>query len=315
MKLSKTEFIEKLKEKYGEPFEILEYNGMSKPGIYYCGYCKKEYSFYKMGKLLSEKRKHICTHCWNSSYTKEILDMFPNNEFEFIKIGYKENLHKPTIIYKCLKCNQEIEKPFVEFLKYPTCIYCRENSKRRNTIGLIYQLPKDIIPLEEYKGKEEKILFKHSCGFIFKTKPAYIINGKTSCPKCNRKISKGERKIMNFLDSNNIIYEKEKKFDWADLKRYDFYLKDYNLIIEYNGMQHYIDRGFFKLSVSEQQKIDNLKEKLAIEHKIDYLVIPYTDFDNIESILAQRLSLTGVGLSVDNSKRNAPYLNMGEDIV
>ena len=294
-RLNKQDFIQAVQDKYpNDKFKIIEYNGTSKPGRYYCELCQKEYKISRMGKLLASERKHVCSHCWLSHYTQEVLDMFPNNNFDFIKIGYKENLHKPTIIYKCKNCQQIIEKPFIEFLKYPTCIYCDFNAKRRNTIGFLKILPKEFELLEEYQGKDKKVLFRHNCGFIFRTAPNNIINGGTGCPKCSKTVSRGEKRIIRFLELYNIEYEKEKKFNWSGLKRYDFFLPKYNLIIEFNGKQHYIENDFFELSLSQQQERDKEKYQMAQEHGINYLIIPYTSINEIEEILTQRLSLVGV---------------------
>lgn len=62
--LSKEEFIKVVREKYHEPFEILEYNGTSKRGRYKCGLCKKEFSIYRMGVLIKDEREHFCPKCW-----------------------------------------------------------------------------------------------------------------------------------------------------------------------------------------------------------------------------------------------------------
>jgi hypothetical protein len=52
----------------------------------------------------------------------------------------------------------------------------------------------------------------------------------------------GEKIMKQILEQNNVKYEWQKKFD--DLKnvfhlKYDFYLSDYNAIIEIHGIQHY----------------------------------------------------------------------------
>ena len=53
-------------------------------------------------------------------------------------------------------------------------------------------------------------------------------------------MSYGEEKISNILKENNIYFEREKSF--ADLKhglfRFDFYLPNNNIIIEFDGEQH-----------------------------------------------------------------------------
>ena len=57
--------------------------------------------------------------------------------------------------------------------------------------------------------------------------------------------SKGEMKIKNILNENNIQYIQEKRFsdcifkDTNKIARFDFYLPEHNCIIEYDGIQHF----------------------------------------------------------------------------
>lgn len=87
--------------------------------------------------------------------------------------------------------------------------------------------------------------------------------------------------------SNEKTFEIEYSFSWQSNKkrRYDFYLPNYNLIIEYNGEQHYVENKYFKVPLKEQQRIDAEKEKEAVAHGYNYLIIGYFDFDNIDTIL------------------------------
>lgn len=41
------------------------------------------------------------------------------------------------------------------------------------------------------------------CGFIWRITPSNLKQGK-GCPKCNKKVSKGEQKIINWLNKNQI---------------------------------------------------------------------------------------------------------------
>lgn len=65
-----------------------------------------------------------------------------------------------------------------------------------------------------------------------------------SCPKCSVS-SRGERKLIDLFQKLNIKYEYQKIFETCrfpntnSLARFDFYLPKYNIIIEYNGIQHY----------------------------------------------------------------------------
>lgn len=288
MRYNKESFVKALREKYDEPFEIIEFNGTSKKGIFKCGLCQKQYNFYRMGKLLSPDRKHLCLHCFGSQYIEEVLEIFSKrDDIIFEKTGYKDNLHKPTVIFKCKKCGNETEKPYVEFIKYPTCIHCGPNAKRRTKATI--PLPQGFELLEEYEGQYTKKLVRHDCGFIFKIRPKDLITGHSYCPKCSKKASKGERKIMAFLDEENIDFIKEKTFSWAGKRRYDFYIPSLKLIIEYNGIQHYKEVPNFPITLSEQQEIDAWKKEKALQNGLKYLTISYLDYNHIEDILAQRL--------------------------
>lgn len=96
--------------------------------------------------------------------------------------------------------------------------------------------------------------------------------------------SYGEEYIKELLDSANIKYEREKTFD--DLRfetgyfaRFDFYLPDYNVIIEYDGKQHFIE-GKSVFDNPEQfaitQEHDKIKNDYCKSKGIKLVRIPYT---------------------------------------
>lgn len=137
------------------------------------------------------------------------------------------------------------------------------------------------------------------------------------CPKCGRKweaqindrnrrfansklcshcsMSYGENKISEFLCHNNIRYIYEKTFDdlfglKGGLLSYDFYLIDYNLLIEYQGEFHDGSGGLYtKLNLKSQKDHDDRKRNYAKKHNIDFLEIWYWDYDNIDKILFNKL--------------------------
>ena len=90
----------------------------------------------------------------------------------------------------------------------------------------------------------------------------------------------------------NIIFVRNKTFD--DLKdkkflSYDFYIPEYNLLIEYNGKQHYKENSFKRHDLKLQRHHDWLKRKYAKNHNIKLLTIPYWDYKIIENILEEKL--------------------------
>ncbi len=62
----------------------------------------------------------------------------------------------------------------------------------------------------------------------------------SGCPKCNS--SRGENHIRKILELNNIEFIEQKTFKKLKYKKYlkcDFYIPKRNLVIEFNGIQHY----------------------------------------------------------------------------
>jgi very-short-patch-repair endonuclease len=56
----------------------------------------------------------------------------------------------------------------------------------------------------------------------------------------------------------------------------DFYVPDFNLFIEYDGIQHFQEQKFFDHSLSWQRQHDHHKDAYAKKHHIKMLRIPYT---------------------------------------
>ena len=100
--------------------------------------------------------------------------------------------------------------------------------------------------------------------------PKSHLNG-CGCPKCRN--SYLERKMETFLNEAKIIFEKEKSFPWLKNKEnnnlfLDFYLPQYNVAIECQGVQHFIP---IKNNVEKFNKIqynDIEKKTKCIENHI-----------------------------------------------
>ena len=149
--------------------------------------------------------------------------------------------------------------------------------------------------LEEYKNIDEPILMKHKlCNTTFKVSPYQFIarSNKKYCPKCYLNKSHGEVLIADFLNKNNIKYEKEKTFPDLMFSRFDFYLPELNIIFEFDGKQHYEFVEYFHHSLEEfqrRQDNDNRKNEYCIKNKITLFRIPYWEEENIQSILTKIL--------------------------
>ncbi len=122
----------------------------------------------------------------------------------------------------------------------------------------------------------------------FEQEPASHINAKCGCRRC--KISKGELRIINFLKIKNIKHD---HLYIVDKMEFDFFLPDYNIFIEYDGEQHFKPIEFFggEISYKKQKLNDDKKNYYCFINKYNLLRIAYYDYDNIETILNQKVSI------------------------
>lgn len=138
----------------------------------------------------------------------------------------------------------------------------------------------------EYKNAHSKITIVCPEHGEFKQTPNNHKNGN-GCPACCE--STGEVQIRTFLENKCVKYMSQHKF--LDCKNilslpFDFYLPEYNLCIEYNGMQHYKPIEYFGGNIGfKKRKInDKIKVKYCKDHNISLLIIKYNE--NVNKKLA-----------------------------
>lgn len=157
------------------------------------------------------------------------------------------------------------------------CPICGRN-KKKTTQQIIEEI-KNAQPYSDYdydevvyKGIHRHIKLKcNKCGTIFYNSPSNLIKNKNGCPGCNA--SQMEIEMKDFLSKNNIKYETEKTFQWLKNQGnmfLDFYLPDFNVTIECQGIQHFKDVNFGNSVslVKETQMRDRIKKELCEKHNI-----------------------------------------------
>lgn len=145
-----------------------------------------------------------------------------------------------------------------------------------------------------------------NCKSIIKNRTfAQVYYHGLACKKCGDGISYPEKIMRECLEQSGLAFEMHKIFDWSNLKEYDFYLSDYNIIIETHGLQHY-EKSFERMgamTLAEVQLNDKYKKELAIKNNIDkYIVIDCreSDFDYIY----QNIELSELNTIIDFSQIN-----------
>lgn len=97
------------------------------------------------------------------------------------------------------------------------------------------------------------------------------------CSVCSDGCSYPEKfmySVLKQLKINFIMQFTKKEASWCKNFRYDFYLPDFNCIIETHGIQHYQDAGFYGgRTFEEELENDKQKKELAELHRCKYYIV------------------------------------------
>ena len=137
---------------------------------------------------------------------------------------------------------------------------------------------------------------KCDCGNEIDVREKCLIGGETQSCGCLTS-SHGILKIQELLIDNKISYITEKTFnncrfsETNALARYDFYLPEYNILIEFDGIQHFSPNHFYggEEEFEKRKSYDKYKNQYALEHGYTLIRIPYFDEDkiNIDMLLGK----------------------------
>lgn len=255
----------------------------------------------------------------NNPSAKGIIDEEKNkeNRIDFCKM--KATTHSKDKIYaKCPICNYEWMPIVSSIIRGSGCPVCcgkviklgfndlKTVCKKNHLEYLIDEWDSDNEkPIEEYtKASHSSISWICSeCGHKWNASIANRMKHK-GCPKCAG--SKGEKRIMRYLDNKNISYTQEYTFsdclsDNGRVLRFDFALLDekenVRCLIEYDGEQHFkpvhftdMDEDIMKQNLESCKLRDSIKNDYCKKNNIPLIRIPYTEFKNIETILQTKLT-------------------------
>ena len=317
--------------------EILKFSGMKTQAVFQCKKCGQTFSI-QPHSLLTRKSTCFCAHC--SSFKvgskatienkKRIIEMLKKTpHLHFISFDYSEEKHRRiSVKYYCDICG-EISSIKLANLKndYLTCKHCGKGSHQsladfKKWLSLNYDNKFILLNDSEYNNHNTRLHIKCAdCGFIFYPSITSLKRSrKALCPKCRSNKSRGEIYIAEFLAKQNIEFFTEWNFDWLPDKRlrYDFFLPEYKILIEFDGLQHFEWSTYFgsETKFKQLQNNDKLKNQLAIQNGFSILRIPYNYENKIKIILHNLLSSTTIStesrgkfLEVDN------FLYQEEDLV
>ena len=258
---------------------------------------------------------HGCRKCSNEKLSKAKLKTqekfiqeakLIHPEYDYSKVKYVSSSNPITLV--CPKHGDFIIYPNDLLHKGKQCKYC--NGRSMNTTSFIEKCKFKFGDKFDY-SKVNYIDSKTPVTIIcpehgeFQTTPSNFLRKKYGCSKCSHETnytnfavqkSKGEIQISKWLENNNIFYEYNKhliKIDGINIYP-DFVIN--NIIIEYNGEQHYRYVPFFhtggEIDFEKQQNRDNKLREYCKQNSIHLIEIKYND--DIEKVLENNKNLFNV---------------------
>ncbi|NIF03969.1 hypothetical protein F3J23_00830 [Chryseobacterium sp. Tr-659] len=211
-------------------------------GCYHCDlnklseyFSRTQEEFISLAKKIHGELYDYSKSIYNGADEKITIVCFIHGEWEQTAQSHLKG-------HKCPKCTGNVPMTKEEF-----------TVKAINTHGEIYNYAK-----VNYKNAHTKVKIDcKSHDYFLQTPSDHIYSNRKGCPKCTETI--GERKIRLLLESLNIEYEFQKKFnDCVYIKKliFDFYLPKLNLAIEYDGVQHFHPIETFGGKKSFQQQLE-----------------------------------------------------------
>lgn len=294
-------FIKKMKEINHNILILGEYKG-SKEKIL-CKCLIDEYEWNPTPCTLL--KGHGCPKCAkNNKYThEEFCNLIKTKYNNDIKILSNYNGSRNKIFYRCNKCGmvhtvKNASSLLGKSCNYP-CINCAAKERglkfrlsQKEFEDKLYSKNNNIKCVDGYVKSNIKIKFYcKECKNYFYVEPASLLCNDGRCPICSA--SKGEKRILNYLDNNKINFMREYTFNdlFGDKNkplRFDFAilntLNEVVCLVEFDGEFHF-KKMYEDHDLEKQKRYDKIKDDYCKKHNIKLLRIPYWEFNNIDDIL------------------------------
>ena len=226
------------------------------------------------------------------------------NKYDYSKFSYINSKVKGIII--CKEHKEFLQDPNSHLRGRGCCICGHDKTGKSKRLGLSDFLKKAILKhgnIYDYTNTnyiiahKKVLIFCNKHGGFYQTPHNHLLGN--GCPKCH--ISKGERKIIQFFNDNKIDYIYQKTFDncrnpKTNYKlKFDFYIPSKNLLIEYDGEQHfsqgYIGGNYFTTikDLNELKYRDQIKQQFALKNNINFLRIKFDELKNVNQVLLSNI--------------------------
>lgn len=282
-KITTEDFCNKLKNYVGSEYTLVgEYLGGSVPTLFRHNAC---------GRIIKKTPNHLiydnhrcrCGLSINAKDPKVYKKQFYSvtDSKSYVLMSTYVGAHKKVVV-KHLKCSHTYSVEANAFLMGERCPYCFGNQKKTTSkfATEVNQVTSGEYKLmSDYYNNRTPVTIKHNiCNKEYKVTPHDFVCGNR-CPYC--KESKGEKLIQHILESIHEHYIIQKVFDDCGSNNqrlpFDFYLPSRNLLIEYDGIQHFKPVLYFggQAKLNDQKRRDAIKNNYAINHSLSVLRVSY----------------------------------------
>lgn len=144
-----------------------------------------------------------------------------------------------------------------------------------------------------------------------------LCDTRSGCLKCYEedKSSRGVKAIIAWLQEHKVDYSQERSLPLLPRRRYDFLIEKLNIIIEFDGMQHFLfNQSWYKdMEVFLfRQDIDRLKTFVAVYSGYTIIRIHNPDPANIDKMLSSNLIVRDKATFINDSTER--YKHFGQEI-
>lgn len=221
--------------------------------------------------------------CDKTLYFIERAKEIHGDKFSYEKVVYVNNKKKVKII--CKKHGAFEQRPN-NHLQGKGCLKCTTDSKKVGKTDFVNKAKaihgsKYKYGKVYYKNNRLKVIIVCPLHGDFEQSPGNHLNGK-GCPVCRE--SKGERIVSQILKDKGLSFKEQFKFNdccsnKGSMLKFDFYIESLNLLIEFDGEQHFqqvkVFGGNKKFLI--QKENDNIKNEYCLTNDISLLRIKYNE--------------------------------------
>lgn len=251
------------------------------------------------------RNKRICKRCMGRGRTNEV---FQNDVYERhpnIKILSDYSGYESSVVCYCCVCNTIWATRAGQLLSdrqrgCPNCGRLRAAEKRASTheqfVKKMAIINESIDIIGDYSRSHDYIKCKcKKHGNVFDVIACNLLNGSATCPLCASYISRMEKRIGEILKENGLLYCHQYSFDdcRGDKRklRFDYYIPDHRVVIEYDGQQHFMPVDYFGGvdAFYKRKTYDCIKDAYCENNNITMIRVPYFITESIDTYLISQL--------------------------